>query len=82
MRFRQMEEKKDTEEQMLSFVGGLGMVALRDFGEKDFEMHVRLEAILIDTLKDAYQQHTLETAGFTTANKKTLRKKLKKKQKQ
>ena len=56
MRFRQMEERQETESEMLSFVSGLGMVALKDFGDPDFEMNFRLEAILIETLTEAYQQ--------------------------
>ncbi len=49
-----MEEKRDTEEEMLSFVGNLGMISLHDLGSSDFEMHARLEAVMIETLKEAY----------------------------
>ena len=43
-------------EEMLSFVGGLGMVALKNLSVEDFELDVRLESILVETLREAYQQ--------------------------
>lgn len=50
-----MGEKKETLDEMLSFVSNLGMVPLKDLNESDFELNVRLESILIETLKEAYQ---------------------------
>jgi len=50
-----MEEKKETLDEMLSFVSGLGKVPLKNLNDEDFEMHVRLESLLIETLREAYQ---------------------------
>ena len=54
MKFRQMEEKRETLNEMLSFVSHLGMVPLKDLNEHEFELNVRLESLLIETLKEAY----------------------------
>ena len=40
---------------MLSFVSRLGMVPLKDLHEQDFELNLKLESVLIETLKEAYQ---------------------------
>ena len=50
-----MEEKKDSMEDMLKFVEKLGMVDLHEFCKDDYELHVRLETLLIDTLKEAFE---------------------------
>ena len=42
-------------DQMLEFVQNLGMVELRDLVKDDCELHVRLEQILIETLREAYE---------------------------
>jgi hypothetical protein len=74
-----MEEKRETLDEMLSFVTSLGLVPLKDLNEEDFELHVRLESLLIETLREAYLQQTLETMGLNSTNKRLLKKKLKKK---
>jgi len=51
-----MEEKRETLDEMLSFVTSLGLVPLKDLNEEDFELHVRLESLLIETLREAYLQ--------------------------
>ena len=56
MKFRQMEEKKDSMAEMLAFVDKLGMVELWDLNKDDYDLHVRLESLLIETLKEAYEQ--------------------------
>ena len=40
---------------MLSFVTNLGMCPLKDLNEEDYELHIKLETLLIETLRDAYQ---------------------------
>ena len=50
-----MIEKRETLAEMLQFVANLGMSALKDLHEDDYELHVKLESILIDTLREAYQ---------------------------
>ena len=70
VRFRQMASGKDTLDQMLDFVQNLGMVKLRDLVQDDFELHVRLEQILIETLREAYEQQTLDSMGLSSTNKR------------
>ena len=65
--------------EMLQFVANLGMSALKDLHDDDYELHVKLESILIDTLREAYQQKTLDSLGLSSTNKKLQKKKLKKK---
>ena len=43
-------------DEMLAFVTNLGMVQLKDLNEEDYELHIRLESLLIDTLREAYEQ--------------------------
>jgi len=43
-------------DEMLAFVTNLGMVQLKDLNGDDFELHIRLESLLIETLKEAYEQ--------------------------
>jgi len=43
-------------EQMLAFVANLGMVQLKDLNEEDYELHIKLESLLIETLREAYEQ--------------------------
>lgn len=54
VKFRQMEQRKESLDEMLSFVSRLGMVPLKDLNETDFELNIRLEFLLIETLKEAY----------------------------
>lgn len=82
MKFKQMEEKKESLDEMLSFVTGIGMVPLKNLNDEDFELHVRLESILIETLREAYQKNLTNSMGLNTSNKRLLKKKLRKKQKQ
>ena len=56
LRFKQMENKQDKMEEMLAFVTNLGMIQLKDLSEEDYELHIRLEALLIETLREAYEQ--------------------------
>ena len=77
-----MESGKETLSEMLSFVSQIGMVALKNIYEDDYELDVRLETILIETLNQAYSQQTFDQLGLTSANRKLQKKKLKKKQKQ
>ena len=69
-------------EEMLEFVTNLGMVQLKDLLQDDYELHVKLEQLLIETLREAYEQQTLDSMGLSSTNKKLQKKKLKKKQKQ
>ena len=39
---------------MLSFVTNLGMIPLKDLNEEDYELHIKLETLLIETLREAY----------------------------
>ena len=82
LRFKQMEAKQDKMDEMLAFVTNLGMVQLKDLNGDDFELHIRLESLLIETLKEAYEQQTLDAMGISSTNKKLQKRKLKKKQKQ
>jgi len=70
MRFKQMESGKETMIQMLSFVSELGMVTLKNLHEDDYELYIRLEQLLIETLNEAYQRQTIDQLGLTSANKK------------
>lgn len=55
-----MESGKETLSEMLSFVSQIGMVALKNIYEDDYELDVRLETILIETLNQAYSQQTFD----------------------
>ena len=81
MKFRQMEENKESMSEMVSFVDNLGFVDFWDLIKDDYDLHVRLESLLIETLKENYKQKTLAQLGLTTTNAKLLKKKLRKKQK-
>lgn len=81
LRFRQMESKDDKLEQMLGFVSNLGLFQLKDLTEEDYELHIKLEQLLVDTLREAYEQQTLDSMGLSSTNKRLQKKKLKKKQK-
>ena len=54
MKFKQMESGKETMTEMLSFVTGLGLVALKDLYRDDYEMHIRIESLLIEVLNEEY----------------------------
>jgi len=49
-----MNERRETVDEMLSFVTNLGMSALNDLNEDDYELHIRLESLLVETLREAY----------------------------
>jgi len=42
--------------EMLSFVGKLGMVPLKDLFDDEYELIIRLESLLIETLNLAYKK--------------------------
>ena len=77
LRFIQMLDK-DRKQDMLSFIDNLGMTKLH--GLEDV-LHIKLEKILIEHLRDVYKQSALEGMNLSSQNKKLQRKKLKKKQK-
>jgi len=54
MRFNQMMSGKEKLTEMLSFVGKLGMVPLKDLYDDEYELIIRLESLLIETLNQAY----------------------------
>ena len=41
---------------MLAFVTNLGMVQLKEVNEEDYELNVCLEQLLVETLREAYEQ--------------------------
>ena len=81
IRFKQIESGKETMTEMLSFVAGLGLVALKDLYKEDYELHIRLESLLIEVLNEEYQRQTFDQMGLTSTNQKLRKKKLKRKQK-
>lgn len=62
LRFIQMVDK-DRKQDMLSFINDLGMTKLH--GLED-ELHIKLEKILIEHLRDAYKQSALEGMNLSS----------------
>ncbi len=46
--------------EMLSFVKELGMVSLKSLYDDEYELHIRLDQLLVETLNEAYQRQTFD----------------------
>ena len=64
---------------MAEYIDSLNILPLRQVNQEDVDLKVKLNLIMIECLRECYDQSEIEAMNLNSTNKKLLKKKLRRK---